>query len=303
MASYQWQQAKDTASPGPLEEKTDSHMSNKFDPGLIYRMPACFGPRCGPRQGPDGQKFACEDYPKATTIAVNFLSDAEQLQALLPDGFSLAGEPQVSVSASYTTEIEWLAGRGYNMLGVRIPATFRGKEDEVSGSFLSVLWENLTDPIITGRDELGVPKIWCELPEPFEENGVTRLSASWLGFRFLDLAVSDLEELDRIGIDHARQSTAGGGDLHLKYIPKTGHWGQADVCYVTHIPAATPNKKILQQWSGSGEVQFHHARWDDMPTQYNIVNALADLEIREYRGASITKTVGGKDLGDVRILT
>jgi hypothetical protein len=39
-----------------------------------------------------------------------------------------------------------------------------------------------------------------------------------------------------------------------------------------------------------------------MPSQYNIVNALADLEIKEYRGASITRTVGGKDLGDVRIL-
>ncbi len=277
-------------------------MSNKFQPGLIYRMPASFGPRTGPRQGPDGRKFACVDFPKATTLAVSFLSDTAQLEALLPDGFSLAGEPIVSVSASYTTEIEWLAGRGYNMLGVRIPATYCGEIDEVTGSFLSVLWENLADPIITGRDELGIPKIWCELPEPVEENGVTRLTASWLGFRFLDLTLCDLVERSNEEIKDDQSTQSDGGDLHLKYIPKTGAWGKADVCYVTHIPAAAPNKKIVQQYSASGEVRFHHARWEDMPSQYNIVNALADLEIIEYRGASVTKTVGGKDLGDVCIL-
>jgi hypothetical protein len=35
---------------------------------------------------------------------------------------------------------------------------------------------------------------------------------------------------------------------------------------------------------------------------YNIVNALADLEIVEYLGGSFTRTVGGKDLSDQRIL-
>lgn len=277
-------------------------MSKNFDPGLIYRMPASFGPRTGPRQGPDGQKFACVDSPKATAIGVSFLSDADRVRALLPEGFSLAGEPLVSVSASYTTDIEWLAGRGYNMLGVRIPATFHGEKDEVSGSFLCVLWENLTDPILTGRDELGVPKIWCELPEPVETDGVTRVTASWLGFKFLDLAVERLTELTRDEIASRQEGLTNGGDLHLKYIPKTGAWGEADVCYVTHIPAAVPNRKILQQWSATGEVCFHPARWEDMPTQYNIVNALADLPVIEYRGASVTRTLGGKDLSDVRIL-
>ena len=275
-------------------------MENEFKPGTIYRMPATFGPRTGPRQGPDGGKFANVDYPKATTIAVSFLSDAAQLEALLPAGFTLAGEPVVSVSASYTTEIEWLAGRGYNMLGVRIPATFRGAQDEVTGSFLAVLWENLTDPILTGRDELGVPKIWCELPEPELEGDSVRISASWLGFRFLDVGISGLVEQSVENL--VAQQGSGAGDLHLKYIPRTAAWGEADACYVTHIPAATPNKKITQQWSGNGDVRFRPARWEDMPTQYNIVNALAALEVIEYRRATMSRTVGGKDLGDVRIL-
>ena len=39
--------------------------------------------------------------------------------------------------------INWLAGRGYNTLGVRFPARYCGKRDQVSGSYLAVLWEKL----------------------------------------------------------------------------------------------------------------------------------------------------------------
>ena len=51
-----------------------------------------------------------------------------------------------------------------------------------------------------------------------------------------------------------------------------------------------------------GTVQFHRAIWEDLPTMFHIVNAFHELEIQEYRGASMTKTVGGKDLSDQRIL-
>ncbi len=53
---------------------------------------------------------------------------------------------------------------------------------------------------------------------------------------------------------------------------------------------------------GLRTVSFHEARWEDMPTQYQIVNAFAGLEVKEYRGATITRSVGGKDLSDQRIL-
>ena len=39
-----------------------------------------------------------------------------------------------------------------------------------------------------------------------------------------------------------------------------------------------------------------------MPTQYNIVNAFAALPIVEYRDASVTQSVGAKDLSDQRML-
>ena len=273
-------------------------MPYTLDPDQMYRMPTHFGPRAGPRRGPDGRKFECRDNPFSTTFSVTFLSNAEQLERFLPPGFALDGEPLVTVSASYMTEIEWLAGRGYNTLGVSFPVRYEGEVDHLSGNFLTVLWENLADPILTGREELGFAKIYCELPAPTRLRGQHHVIASWLGFKFLDLYVDDLREQSRAEIDQL----SSGGTLHYKYIPRTGEWGKADAAYAVYTPGATPNRRILERHVGAGRLQFHRARWEDMPTQYNIVNAFAGLEIREYRGASLTKAVGGKDLSDQRIL-
>lgn len=281
-------------------------MGYTFDPNAMYRMPTHFGPRTGPRFGPEGRTFECKDNPKSTSISVSFLTNSEQLQAFLPPGFALNGEPVVSVSGGYMKEIEWLAGRGYNTLGVSFPVVFNGEVDRATGSFLTVLWENLTDPILTGREELGFSKIYCELPEPLTFKGETHCTASWLGFKFMDMHVRATEQVPVPNSPSPpKQDTSQQpltGTLHYKYMPRTGEWGTADVAYAVLTPASTPNRVVKEHWRGEGTVQFHEARWEDLPTQYNIVNAFHALEIIEWRGASIVKTVGGKDLSDQRIL-
>ena len=113
----------------------DDAPNYQFIPGEMYRMPTHFGPSTGPRRGPHGQKFENKDAPKTTSISVSFLTNARQLERMLPEGFSLDGEPVVSVGASYIKEIPWLAGRGYNTLGVSFPVIFQGKEDRAQGRF------------------------------------------------------------------------------------------------------------------------------------------------------------------------
>ena len=171
---------------------------------------------------------------------------------------------------------------------------------------MTVLWENLTDPILTGREELGFSKIYCELPDPLTFNGETHCTASWMGFKFMDMHVRATEQ---VAIQPAASPPKPPsaeqpltGTLHYKYMPRTGEWGTADVTYAVLTPARTPNRVVQEHWRGEGTVQFHKARWEDLPTQYNIVNAFHELEIKEWRGASIVKTVGGKDLSDQRIL-
>ncbi len=294
---------------GPGFAQAVEETSNKgyqFDKNEMYRMPTHFGPSTGPRRGPNGEKFENVDAPKNTSISVSFLTKGEQLETMLPPGFSLRGEPVVTVSATYIKEIPWLAGRGYNTLGVSFPVEFQGEVERARGSLLLVLWENLTDPIITGREELGFAKIYAELPEPRLYNGNAHLTASWMGFKFLDMHVSGLTEIDvPDGATRGRERDDDGallGTMHYKYFPRTGEWGTADVAYPVITPGGHSSSRIEGLWRGDGSVTFHEARWEDMPTQYQVVNAFANLEVLEFRGATMRKAVGAGDLSYQRRL-
>ena len=282
-----------------------ANSSNFFVPGKIYRQPVFFGPGTGPRQGPDGRKFDEEnkEWPKQTDWAVSFLSNEDQLQALCPEGFSVVGEPVVTVSLTDMRGIPWLAGRGYKMLGATFNVLFEGKEDHAMGPLLTVLWENLADPILSGREEIGFAKQYCELPDPWELNGTTRFAASWLGFTFCDMELSDMKSVP-VEEPAAPEVPEGVqlGLLHYRYMPKVGEWGTADGSYPVITPAANPNVTVTEMFQGKGSVEFHKARWEDMPTQYNIVNGLAELEQKEFRGAMIRHYHGSKDLSDQKIL-
>lgn len=280
-------------------------MPYPLDKGVMYMMPTHFGPNTGPRRGPDGRGFACSDNPKKMVHSVSFLSKADQLNRLLPPGFSLSGEPVVTVFHEQLKEVEWLAGRGYNTLGVTFPVRYEGAQDRAAGPFLAVLWENLADPILTGREQLGFSKIYCELPEPVLRSYETQITASWLGFRFMDMRLSGMTDVDKADFPPPLEETVDDiaqGLLHYKYIPKTGDWGVADAEYACLMPFGGSNEVTERFWRGDGTVEFQKARWEDLPTQYQIVNTLAGLDVLEWRGATVTRSIGGKDLSDQRAL-
>ena len=174
--------------------------------------------------------------------------------------------------------------------------------DRVAGSFLMVLWENLTEPIITGREELGYSKVFADLPEPETRGDELHCAANWDGFRFMDLSVGQLQPLSAEQITGNSAATKSAGTLHYKYMPRTGEPGRADVQYAVLTPIAVPNRVVTSMSRGQGALQFYRARWEDMPTQYRIVNTLQALDVLEYRGATVAHMVGGKDLSDIQIL-
>ena len=114
-----------------------------------------------------------------------------------------------------------------------------------------------------------------------------------------------MEEVDPSAAVPAPVSRGGNaltGMLHYKYVPKTGAWGEADAAYAVLSPDTGPPPPPEAFYRGEGEVAFHRARWEDLPTQYMIVNALHELEVKEYRGTTIQRRVGGGDLIGQRIV-
>jgi hypothetical protein len=274
-------------------------LSYTFEKDRIYRMPTHFGPAPGPRQLPEGIAADPHAHPKRLTVSASFLTDGRRLERHLPVGFALAGEPVVTVEFHYLTEIDWLAGRGYTMVHVSWPARFEGREDRATGKFLAAVWENLADPIITGRDEIGHPKLYADVPAPRACNGRQICEAGWMGFRFLELGVTAQEPGDPPAPTALVQSD---GTLMLKYTPRTGDWGQAELCQVTLTPAGDPYSHIDRRCTGEADIRFHAASWSDLPTMAHVVNALADLPIVATRGGAIVEAHGGKPYRDQRVL-
>ncbi|MFH5926309.1 acetoacetate decarboxylase family protein [Roseomonas xinghualingensis] len=260
-----------------------------------YRMPVGFGPFPGPRQIPSGKPSDLTQSPKRRIASVRYLTDEEAAARLLPPGFTLDGEPVVTVEMHHMTEIDWLAGRGYAMFGIRLPVRYRGQHDEGRGQFLTVLWENLADPIISGREELGFAKLWCDIPEPRVSGGSWHYTANWLGFTFAEVELHDLT-------DDTRPPPAAQDLFHYKYVP-SNEPGVADAAYATVVPAHNPNLTVERRLSGQGSVTFHAGRWEDLPTLHHIVSSLEALPILEPRGASLVFARGGKDLSDLRRLS
>ena len=251
-----------------------------------YRMPVSFGSALGPRNLPADQ--AHRRYEKdVTALSLSARSDADLLAALLPEGFHLAGEPRLGITVMMFTNLGWLAGRGYNILVVRIPAIWRG-EEEMRGDFIPVVWESMADPILTGRDELGWSKIYGEIPDLTLDGGRAQGSAAWDGHRFFSLEVNGLNPV-------ALPPDAPAPMMFQKYVPRTGALHEADVSYPTVAAPDGPAPHIHAVESGQGRFSFHRASWEEMPTQYPIVNALAGLPLHDFGPATLVRSSGGGD--------
>ena len=258
----------------------------------MYRMPVSFGPAPGPRNLPADRRHL-RFTKETTTLTLSAATEANRLARMLPEGFELCGAPRLTVSIINLGGIGWLAGRGYNILMVRFPAVWAGQQ-RLEGDFVPVVWESMADPILTGRDELGWCKINAEIPDLRYQGARCQASAAWDGYRFFEAEADALEPAGPSG-------EAPRPMLFQKYVPRTGDWGTADVSYAT-ATGEEPAAETISVECGVGRFAFRTARWEDMPTQYPIVNALASLPLGDFGPAMLQRTSGGGDASSQRIL-
>ena len=269
------------------------------DPNLKpqYRMPRVFGALPGPRNVPK-DKQGLPNNQRNIVVSVTARAARADLEELLPPGCSLDGDPLLTVTVMYLYSVGWLAGRGYNLISVAFPVAHQSpSQGLLRGQFQAVVWENLTDPIITGRDELGFAKLYADIPDPVFVGDNCTSRAGWLGFPFLQVDVDGLVEI-------SNDMPPLQGQFHHKYIPRTGQLDQADVDYLEYAPPTGPatgygGLKVQRRLKGSGSIRFNHARWEDVPFQYPILNALADIALGETVAATVTFLAAEDVIGDV----
>ena len=124
------------------------------DQGLrpMYRMPVAFGPAPGPRNVPPAQASVARG---ANTLAcqLSATTDRDLLLPLLPRCVSVRERARLTVTVLRLRGVGWLAGRGYNVVSVTVPVTFRGSDETVEGDFILAMWESLADQAASGIQE------------------------------------------------------------------------------------------------------------------------------------------------------
>jgi hypothetical protein len=265
-------------------------MSHVLTPGQIHRMPTTFGPTLSPRQNALGGTYDYGAFESLSYFAA-FEGDPDQLQRLLPPGFALQGA-MITARFSYLSNIEWLAGRGYAVLSVTAPARYSGKRDEVTGNFQLVLWENMPEPIMTGREEVGMPKLYAQISEPRSEDGVVVCEASWDGHLFARLEFR--ADQNRANADAANLPAYGAETLTYKYVPGTpdeGTWTEPDAEYAVASGSAG-DVATLESVAGQASIALYPTTWRQMPTQYLVVEALRGLTQYQAGPGQMTVTRG-----------
>lgn len=269
-------------------------MSFQFKEGMMYQMPVVFGPCVTPRQKPDGGRWVYDEPTKTTHYKVVCEVSAEKLESILPEKYELLS-PHIIITFSALRNIAWMWGGGYDIVHVEVPVHFKGEKDDFIGMFEPVLWEDVTDPILTGREQLGYSKIFGFIDTMKEENGVARGSIASHKFTFLEMMVdtnAEPEDIDTLKAVLCNPESKG--KVHFKYMPHTeAPFTKADACYSVMCPN---NWGIPDDMDNSdcppteskfcrGELTWHWPEWKDSPSHAHIIRFLCDMGFKRYVGA------------------
>lgn len=246
------------------------------DPDTAYLMPAHFG---GDRFDPSFQARQ-----KATMLAVTFETDRAELERYIPEELELLA-PEVQVALSQLTEINWLAGGHYNLVSVSAPVRFAGDVDRVDAPYALVVWENRTAPILTGREQTGVPKIFADIEDLHVYRPHYATSVSYEGNTFLAMAFEAGAPHAGADLERARATFGPLDTIGWRYIPKVGAPG-ADLSQFILFPQAMEVDRV---YPGTGTLAWTELSPMQNPRQHHIIRALASLPVKRAVGSRLAE--------------
>lgn len=271
-----------------------------------WSMPITFGPMPGPRQTFNSRK---SDDSNFTRWCVRFKTSRTLLLNLLPRHFiSFVGPGSIAqVSFSHTTfsNVSWLGGQGYDELGFYVHGVQCTKADgsNLPGSFLAVMFTNAADAIANDREELGIPKIFCDLEAKREDSSKYAVKASWRGTEFAEIRLHDQVN----GFSVAKTSSTNGSRNDAveavpsvfthRYIPAVANKGKpiADciVCLPTNSDRSRNEEMTDRAGSFGATIKWNAHNEQRLPTLHHIVQRLAELPIYEIVKTTVIEGVSG----------
>ncbi len=281
------------------------------NPSLYWRMPIAFGPMPGPRQTHFGHPRQATE-STFTTASIKFKTSRTMLQNLFPHTsssyrFKSPGTvAYASFSQTTLNKMEWLGGSGYRHLGLYIHGVEYVKKDGtiISGTYMPLLFESLTDPTVSGREELGMPKLYTSI-DIHRRASSYRINTGWEGAIWGNFTWEGLVESDQSAESGKISGEDDDGILVYRYIPKVGreNKGQAEAEYPVFVPYAEdfPTPRPQRVWKATKpSFKLDALDVDALPTLHHIIERLAELPVYEIVSGKVVEGVGVPDVAAAR---
>lgn len=248
----------------------------KTGKNFTYLMPAHFG---GGKFDPDLKLTQ-----KATTLLMSYETDQKLLENYIPEGFELRA-PEIQVVFNKFTEINWMQGENYNLIDVSAPVRFNGKKDELDGNYSLVVWENNTTPILGGREQTGIPKIFADIEDLHILKPHYATTVSYAGNTFLNIDFEATDELTGDEFEQVKAQSSSINTIGWRYIPKVGGPGAELSQFILY-----PQGMEME----TAQVGKCNLKWTELtpmqnPSQFYIVNSLAALPIKKITNAMFSE--------------
>jgi hypothetical protein len=239
-----------------------------------YLMPVHFG----------GGKFDPGTIVSQRTVAlgITYETDGKRLENYIPEGFELLA-PEVQVTFNKFTEINWMHGGYYNLINVAAPVRFHGKKDHLDGSYTLVVWENRTAPILGGREQTGIPKIYADIEDLHVLRPHYSTTVSYEGNTFLTMDFEAAGAVTGDDLEGLRSGFASINTIGWRYIPKVGAPG-ADLSQFVLYPQGM---EVETAQVGTGTLKWTELTPVQNPAQYYIINSLAALPMKRVTQAAL----------------
>ena len=262
-------------------------------PRLSWRQPVGFGPMMSPRQH-ISRSISSNPRPdrlgeaQSLTASIRFRTSKTLLGNLLPsDKYSFSKRGSVAEASFVFQSIEnlaWLGGGGYNLVLFQVHGIqHKSSIDSTTrdGCYVALVLEDLADPIVSGREDLGWPKLYSDIGvrDNMKSGGSLSVTLSWRGSTWLSLFWNGLQSYQQS--PQPLPSSAEHVFVH-KYIPATAEIPNrqvADADYDVLMPPTSPASRPIQWQHNATDSEFIvESRLEhELPTLWHVAHRLAEL--------------------------
>ena len=220
-------------------------------------------------------------YASVESLMLQYETDPDAIPPLLPEPFKPGKSPTVSVLFNDTNGVDFMVGGGYRLAAISVAAQFDGEVGHLDGDYVLVMPENSTLPILSGREWLGMPKIFADISSiRILNDGHLRCEASLRGHLLfgIDIAPPLKEQNVLIRKTASAQSTKTPA-FGYKYIASLD--GPPDADYPTIM---WNDVSIKELWLGKGgEFYFGNPTENDIGDFKPVLDALKSLAVRKVK--------------------